>query len=60
MPQSIKVQGGKGKLINDADDKNRRDYTQEELVDVQNKLSFIHNSYVIWLRSIGFTAELDE
>jgi hypothetical protein len=58
MPLSIKIQGGKGRLINDEQDQNRHHYTTQELIDIQNKLSFMHNSYVIWLRSLGFASDI--
>ena len=58
MPQSIKIQGGKGKLINDKDDPNRREFTSVELIDIQNKLSMMHNSYVSWLRSLGYPKDI--
>jgi len=57
-PQSINIRGGKGRLVNDDDDKNYRDYTSVELIDIQNKLSLMHNSYVIWLQSLGFASDI--
>jgi hypothetical protein len=58
-PQSINIRGGKGRLINDDEDKHYRDYTSVELIDIQNKLSMMHNSYVLWLRSLGFAKDMD-
>lgn len=56
-PLAIKVRGGKGKLIGEDTD---ADYTDVDLAHIADKLRRLHNSYIQFLRSQGFTDFMTE
>jgi hypothetical protein len=45
-PMTIKIRGGKGIMKGIADDGSEIDYTDQDLVDVSNKIAHLHNDYV--------------
>jgi hypothetical protein len=56
-PRSIKIQGGKGKVI--GSDPAECDYTETELERICHKLGMMHNSYLTFLRTSGLSAAID-
>ncbi len=57
-PMTILIKGGSGKQIGIQDDE--RDYTIEELGHASDKLSWIINSYLNFLRSAGYTSSIEQ
>ncbi len=58
-PMSIKIRGGKGKLCGISDDGTEVDYTSGDLIDISNKLSLIHNSFVLFAIDNGIIAYIE-
>jgi hypothetical protein len=57
-PMTILIKGGSGKQLGIEDDE--RDYTIEELAQASDKLSWISNSYLNFLRAEGYTSSIEQ
>src|SRR5271155_4307580 len=52
-PMTVRIRGGKGTMLGVIDDGSENDYTDQELLDIGDKLTLLHNSFVHFALRLG-------